>query len=312
VTAAARPRLGFLGVGWIGGRRLDAVREHGLGEVVAIADPAVPGALRGLDDLLELEIDGVVIATPSAQHAGQSLAAIEHGKAVFCQKPLALDEPQARRVVEAARASDRLLGVDFCYRRTEAAEAVRRLVASGELGEIFAAELCFHNAYGPDKAWFYDPSLSGGGCLVDLGIHLVDLALWVLGFPAVTAVEARLVGEPLEHYATAHLAVGRRTTIRLACSWNLHAGVPCVLEASFYGEHGGVSLRNVGGSFYDFRADRFSGTETEPLALPPDQWGGRTVIDWIAQLAAGERFDPTATRYVQVHDVLDRIYAAAR
>jgi predicted dehydrogenase len=272
----------------------------------------VPGALGGLDDLLELDLDGVVIATPSALHAGQALAALEHGTAVFCQKPLALDASQARRVVDAARDADRLLGVDCCYRRTEAAQAVRRLVASGELGEVFAAELCFHNAYGPDRAWFYDPVLSGGGCLVDLGIHLVDLALWTLGFPAVTAVEARLVGEPLEHYATAQLAVGRRTTIRLACSWNLHAGSDCVFEASFYGEHGGVSLRNVGGSFYDFRADRFSGTARAPLALPPDDWGGRTVLDWTEGLARGERFDAAATRYVQVHDVLDRIYAAAR
>jgi predicted dehydrogenase len=48
---------------------------------------------------------------------------------------------------------------------------------------VFAVDLVFHNAYGPDKPWFYDPELSGGGCVMDLGVHLVDLALWSLDFP---------------------------------------------------------------------------------------------------------------------------------
>jgi predicted dehydrogenase len=59
---------------------------------------------------------------------------------------------------------------------------------SGELGRVFAVDLVFHNAYGPDKPWFYDPELAGGGCVMDLGVHLVDLALWSLDFPGVTAV----------------------------------------------------------------------------------------------------------------------------
>src|SRR5690606_2280601 len=83
----ARPRLGFLGVGWIGGHRLQAVANSGLAEVAAIADPVAemvgmaaavaPEAaqVRSLDELLRLELDGVVIATPSALHAEQSIAA---------------------------------------------------------------------------------------------------------------------------------------------------------------------------------------------------------------------------------------------
>ena len=99
-TAVATPRLGFLGVGWIGRNRLDAVVDAEVGEAAAIADPAVPGALRTLDELLEQELDGVVIATPSALHAEQAIAALDAGLAVFCQKPLGRNEAEARAVVE--------------------------------------------------------------------------------------------------------------------------------------------------------------------------------------------------------------------
>ncbi len=307
-AVATRPRLGFLGVGWIGRKRLEAVQASGVAEVAAVADPAVEGALGSLDELLDTDLDGIVIATPSALHVEQALAALERGIAVFCQKPLALDAASARRVVEAARAADRPLAVDFCYRTTEAARRVRDLVASGDLGDVFAADLVFHNAYGPDKAWFRDPALSGGGCLIDLGIHLVDLGLWTLGFPEVETLESTLHGEPLERYAAVHARIAGGTTLRLACSWWLPAGRDCVLEASFYGERGGAALHDVGGSFYDFAAERFDGTITRTLAAPPDDWGGRAILEWTRRVAAGHGFDPAAEEIVRVHEVLDRVY----
>jgi len=307
-AVATRPRLGFLGVGWIGRQRLDAVAESRVADVAAIADPALAGALDTLDELLEADVDGIVIATPSALHAEQAIAALEHGLAVFCQKPLALDAAGARRVVEAARREDRLLGVDLSYRFTEAGRCVRDVVRSGELGEIRAVDLVFHNVYGPDKAWSNDPALAGGGCVLDLGIHLVDLALWALEFPPVTAVTSRLRGEPLEDYAAVQIELETGTVLRLACSWRLHAGRDCVIEATFYGRDGGVSLSNVDGSFVDLAAERYDGRQTRQLVAPPDEWGGRAAVAWARALAAGGRYDADAEEYVAVHEVLDRIY----
>lgn len=303
-TVVTRPRLGFLGAGWIGKRRLDAVVAAGVAEVAAVADPAVDGALQGLGELLELPLDGIVIATPSALHAGQAVAALERGLAVYCQKPLGRDAVEAQRVVEAARRADRLLDVDLCYRHAEAFRLARELVRSGELGELVAADLVFHNAYGPDKAWFYDPELSGGGCLVDLGTHLVDLAHWTLGRDRFEHVRGRLRGGPVEQYATAEL-----DEVRLACSWNLHAGRDAVIEATFYGSRGGVAVRNVGGSFHDFRLERLRGTRAETLAEPPDDWSGRGICAWARRLADGGRFDPVlAAEHVRVAETVDRIY----
>jgi predicted dehydrogenase len=304
-AVATRPRLGFLGLGWIGRARMDAVAADA--DVAAIADPAVADALDSLDELLEHELDGVVIATPSALHAEQAIAALEAGLAVFCQKPLGRTAEEARRVVEAARHADRLLAVDLSYRFTRALQAVHAC----DVGKIHAVEAAFHNAYGPDKAWFYDPVLAGGGCVIDLGTHLVDLVLQRLGWPGVTSVESRLLdrgGHGVEDYAVARLDLSSGATASIACSWNLPAGRDCVLEAAFYGSEGGVAFGNVGGSFYDLRAERFDGTATETLVEPPDDWGGRAIRAWAARLAAGERYDSEIEHVVDVARTIDRIY----
>lgn len=328
-AALARPRLGFLGVGWIGRHRMQAILGTGSVDVAAIADPSPEMAAEAgklapdaklvsrLDDILDLGVDGVVIATPSAMHAEQSIRALERGVAVFCQKPLGRTAPEVQAVVDAARRADHLLCVDLSYRFTEGMRRIREILDSGELGQIYAVDLVFHNAYGPDKPWFYDPALSGGGCVMDLGVHLVDLALWSLGNPGATSVTSKLLagGAPLkdpgtqvEDYAVATVQLETGAAVQLACSWRLQAGCDAVISATFYGTKGGVSLRNVNGSFYDFTAERYWGTSRETLTAPPDEWGGRAAADWATRLAAGERFDPAAEQLVDVARVLDRIY----
>lgn len=323
-----RPRLGFLGLGWIGRQRLEAIAAENIADIVAIADPAaalveeiaptLPGVqgCQSLDDLLELDLDGVVIASPSALHAAQTVAALESGKAVFCQKPLGRGAGEVKQIIETARDADRLVGVDLSYRYVEGMQTIARLVRSGELGQVFAADLVFHNAYGPDKPWFYDRELSGGGCVIDLGIHLVDAAMWALNAEVVSvsgatyAGGARLATEDsaVEDYATARLELDTGAVVNLACSWRLHAGRAAVIEAAFYGTEGGVALRNVNGSFLDFQTEQFRGTEARLLHSPPEAWGGRAAVAWVRQLAANRAFDPEIERQLQVARVLDAIY----
>jgi predicted dehydrogenase len=326
VVASMRPRLGFLGTGWIGRDRLRAVAGSGVADIAVLADPAAqtlhdaaadaPGAAlaHGLDELLDAGLDGIVIATPSALHADQAVAALDAGIAVFCQKPLGRSGAETARVVQAARRADRLLGVDLSYRHTVACRAVRERIA--EIGPVHAVDLVFHNAYGPDKPWFRDPALSGGGCVVDLGIHLVDLLLWTLDFPPVRHVAAHrwLGGVPAadgdaEDLCLATLELGGGAVARLACSWFSHEGRDCVVEATFRGRDGALSMHDVGGSFYDFRAELRRGTSATAIAAPPDAWGGRAAVAWARRLAAGERFDARAgEQFETVARVLDRVY----
>jgi predicted dehydrogenase len=323
-----RPRLGFLGAGWIGRHRLQAIANSGLADVAAIADPlALPreqlaamfpncARLDSLDGLLEMGLDGIVIASPSALHAEQAVAALDSGIAVFCQKPLGRNAVETRRVIDAARQNNVLLGADMSYRFLTHCQRIRDLIQNGELGHIYAADLVFHNAYGPDKPWFYDRRLSGGGCVIDLGIHLVDLALWMLGFPKITHVTSRLhaKGKPLsdpttvEDYAVARIDVATGATLQLACSWNLPAGCEAVISASFFGTEGGATLRNVESSFYNFIAEQFHGTKHELLTDARENWGAQAALDWTRRLATGSRFSPAITELATVAEALDAIY----
>ncbi len=328
MTVVTLPRLGFLGIGWIGRHRMEALVREDLAQVAAVADPQpealeavaelVPRAERAesLEDLLEHDLDGIVIATPSALHAEQATAALERGIPVFCQKPLARDAEETRRGLAAARRNDRLLGVDLSYRHVEALQAAHELVDNGEIGLVHTLDLVFHNAYGPDKPWFTKPELSGGGCLIDLGTHLVDLALWLTGateYEVETARALSLQGHEVEDNATAELSLGDdEVRARLACSWFQSAGGECAFECTGWGTDGAVSVRNVGGSFYDFRAELWRGTSAESLTEPPDAWGGRAIGAWATRLANDRGYDPAADELELLARVLDDVYAAAR
>lgn len=324
------PRLGFLGLGWIGRARLDALAATGGVEVAALADSNAasleaaardyPGAaaLDGCERLLECALDAVVIATPSGQHAGQALAALQRGCAVFCQKPLAVTAADAARVVQAAATADRLLGVDYCYREVQGMPVLRRRVLDGELGHIVAVDLVFHNAYAPDQSWCRERRLAGGGCLLDLGVHLVDLALWLQDFPRVELVDATLYrnGAPYrcddpgtEDFAVAVLRQANGATLRLACSWHAHTGRDALIELVLHGTRGGAAWRNVNGSFYDFEIEICHGTSRELLGAPPDDWSARALTRWAARLAADGRFDPSAWGVVQGTALIEAMYA---
>lgn len=324
-------RLGFAGVGWIGLNRMQAALEHDAVEAVAIFDPSlesvaaakehVPEAVLAptFEALLEEDLDALVIATPSALHASQTITALQRGLAVFCQKPLARTRAETEEVLGAARAADRLLMTDLSYRYIRGVDRMRELIRSGELGSIFAADLTFHNAYGPNKPWFFDYTQSGGGCLMDLGTHLVDLVAHVLGPLPVSRLESQLFRqgrrltapiEEVEDFALASWDHEHGPTVRIACSWNLSAGREAVIEAVFYGTQGAVALKNENGSFFDFTVERYSGTNRELLAEPDRgwNWGGGAIRDFTNRLAAGARYDEECESLISVATVLDRSY----
>lgn len=325
-----KPKLGFIGVGWIGRNRLQAIAEKKISDIRVVSDPNAAYAeealqfaadakvVESLPELIDTDVEGVIIATPSALHAAQSIEALDAGKAVFCQKPLGRDAAEVKAVVEKAQEKDVLLSVDFSYRFTNGIKSLKSVLDSGELGDIYGVNLVFHNAYGPDKPWYFDPKLAGGGCVMDLGVHLVDLLVWLFNNPEVNEVNSQLFSkgkriediiEQVEDYAVAQLLLNDGIAVQLACSWNLPAGVDAVIEVSIYGTNGGVSFKNVNGSFYDFSTERFHGTSREVISSPGDSWGGMAAIDWVEQLAnTGNKFNPEAFQYLKAAEILDRIY----
>jgi predicted dehydrogenase len=323
-----RPRVAFVGVGWIGRHRMNAIVEQDIVDVIAIADsdPAAceqalalaPSAevVTSFEEVLTRTPDGIVLATPSAMHAAQSMAALGAGAAVFCQKPLGRDAAEVQSVIDAARHANRLLGVDVSYRHTDGLSRIRGLVREGCIGRVYAMDLTFHNAYGPDKPWFYDVQQAGGGCLLDLGVHLVDFLHWTFDEPATRVTGHVFAGgrrldpsdERVEDFAMGEIELANGALARIACSWKLSAGCDAQIGVYLYGTEGGLGFRNVNGSFYDFMAECYRGTETQVLSTPPDAWGGRAAVAWAQQLGRSNAFDPEIEIAGRVATTLDRLY----
>lgn len=253
------------GLGWLGESLIkDAVNTDGL-RVVAVQD-VLPERSRAVaeqygvgwwgerfDDLLGAPgADAVAICTPNALHAAQAQAALGAGKHVLVQKPLALTYADAQATLDAAERADRLLFVDYSYRFLDTVQVVRQHLPP--IGEIRSVGAAFHNIYGPgaEKRWFFDRLLSGGGALTDLGVHLLDLALWLLAPARVGLASVLLSGEgPVETGAQLHLQADG-VPVELDVSWN--APLPAT-DISFEVQWAAHTLRweNVSGSFFHFR-----------------------------------------------------------
>ncbi len=207
---ADRIKVGLIGAGAVALLRhlpaYQSCQEAGKAELVAVADPVEANARRAAErfgvprvfadyrDLLALPLDAVSVCTPNASHEPIALAALDAGKHVLCEKPLALDYAGARRMHERAERGGLKTAVNFRYRWVPAAGFVRDLIRGGELGEIYHVYANYFNGTLHDPAtplrWRQTRAESGSGALGDLASHLVDLCRFWIGEFA--GVEGRL------------------------------------------------------------------------------------------------------------------------
>ena len=203
-------RVGVVGLGYAGTTHLTSFAGIAGVQVVALAGKEtdrlallgaeynLPHLFEDWEDLVALpELDIVSIATPNALHHPIAVAALAAGKHVFCEKPLALDTAQAIEMVQAARDNDRVLEVAFNHRRRADVQFARRYVESEGIGRIYHARASWKRRSGIPglRSWFTSKSMAGGGALIDLGPHVLDSLLFLLGEPRVVAVSAVTHGE---------------------------------------------------------------------------------------------------------------------
>jgi predicted dehydrogenase len=188
-------RVALFGCGWIQDFHARAVTELGH-EVIAVANHreetarafaerhAIPRVTTDWEALArDREVDAVVVGTPNALHAPQSIAALLAGRHVLVEKPMATSVAEGDEMIAAARASGAWLMVAHCWRFHPAVRAMRARIDAGELGEIVKTRgYGVHAGSGPD-GWFLDPALAGGGALPDMGVHAIDTARFLLGDP---------------------------------------------------------------------------------------------------------------------------------
>jgi predicted dehydrogenase len=185
-------RIGLIGAGKIGALRAQTVKAHpgatlagvfDVNRAVAEAVAAGAPAFDTLDALLDAPMDAVIISTPPHLHADAAVAAFKRGLHVLCEKPMAHTLEDARLMVEAARTHGRALAIGFNFRYYPFVKFARAAVDAGKIGavdhvRVFGGHDGLHN-FGAD--WQYKMPHSGGGAMMDIGIHLSDLARYFLG-----------------------------------------------------------------------------------------------------------------------------------
>ena len=248
-------KVGVIGVGGIAKTHMPGWAASPHAEVVAGAD-VDPEALRAwgeqfgvrqrFEEPLELirdrDIQIVDICTPNNYHAPLAIAALEAGKHVICEKPLAPTPADIRRMIAARDASRRLLMTAQHFRFRGASKALKAELATGTLGSVYhARSWMLRRALTPVRPGFVQRKHSGGGPCIDIGVHILDLTLWMMGNPrpvAVTGVArtelARQDGAfslwggaiprefDVEDFAAAFVRFETGTTLILEVSWMLH------------------------------------------------------------------------------------------
>ncbi|MCS7207401.1 MAG: Gfo/Idh/MocA family oxidoreductase [Dehalococcoidia bacterium] len=214
------------------GARLVAVLSRDKGRARAFADKhGAPGAYDSLPDFLRHPgLDAVFIASPNALHKEQTIACAQAGKHVLVEKPMALSVPDCWAMIEECQRRGVKLGVGFHARQHPAHQEVRRLVQNGVLGDLVLLQGQWARGTRGQKtvppatglrAWWSDPDLAGGGAVMGMGVHIMDLLRFVSGqeIIQVTAMtDGQSEAKPLEDLAIALLALSGGAYATLVCS----------------------------------------------------------------------------------------------
>jgi len=188
-------RVALFGCGWIQDFHALGVLAHG-DEIVAVANHreesarafaeryGIPRVTTDWEALAaDPDVEAAIVSTPNALHAPQSVALLQNGKHVLVEKPMATSVSECDEMVEASRATGASLMVAHCWRFRDEVIAMRDRIASGALGVVVKTRgYGVHAGWGP-SGWFTDGSLAGGGALVDMGVHAIDTARFLLGDP---------------------------------------------------------------------------------------------------------------------------------
>jgi predicted dehydrogenase len=334
-------KIGLIGAGSIGGYHAKSIRAIDGVELSAIADIRLERAKAlaescGVDkvyrdyvEMLDQEpLDAVVVATPNHLHARMTIDALSNGVDVFCEKPMAMNSKEAEAMLNARDRYGRTLMLGMCQRFRGDSRAIREVVLGGELGDVYFTKVTLLRRAGiPGMgSWFTTRSLSGGGPLIDLGPHALDLALWFQGFPRPVAVKGYTfsklgtqnkclgtwgIPEPggpfdVEDLALALIELEGGKVMYLELSWALYTledTFNCILS----GDKAGVSLTpplKFTESAGEWVETRIEHPEVEDVYL-------EEMKHFVECLREGRRPEPLPEQGLTVMKVIDAIYMSA-
>jgi predicted dehydrogenase len=310
-------RVALFGSGWIQKIHAQAVVEHAGGELVAATNWREP-SLRELAETFHIpklttswydlvhdeEVDAVVIATPNALHAEQAIACLHAGKHVLVEKPMAMSVPECDAMIAAARDAERFLMVAHCWRFHPSAVDVRDAVRRGDLGRVVKTHgYGIHKEWGP-SGWFTQRALAGGGALIDMGVHAIDTARFVLDDPEPVRVCATIGTRYKTGYDVDDDGV-------LLISWS--NGVNSIVESGWWQPH--IGGQEADTEIYGTQGYTRIFSPQEPPAgeeHAPQSMYSAQMAEFLDAIAQGRQPRPSGEDGRVVMQVVEEAYRSAR
>ena len=339
-AGSGKLRVGVIGLG-IGRMHIEGWRQHPQVDVVAIADAdaqrlAQVGdqfeiALRYTDAQAMLDaggLDVVSVCTPNKFHKDLTLAALAAGCHVLCEKPMAMSALEGREMLAAAKAADKRLMINFSYRFSAASRGLKAQVDAGLFGDFYFGRSVWHRRRGMPGlgGWFGNKALAGGGPLIDLGVHRLDLALWLMGYPKPTwvlgssydAIAREIADKAGKHYDVEDLACGlikfeNGATLVLEASWAANIQEAELMETRLLGTRAGLLQKNVNEG-YTFEANVYTEVNDAPVDMhlkAPTTTAKSAMFDYAEAILSGRPHPAPGEEGLIVMEILDAIYASA-
>ena len=275
-------RVGVVGLGYAGEMHLKSFSRLPNVEPVALAGLeegklrelggryGVPNLYASWEELVARDdLDVVSVGAPNHLHAPIAISALEGGKHVLCEKPLARTGAEAEQIVEAARKANRVVHIAFTQRERGDVQVLKRNILEGNLGRVYHVKATWmrRNGIPGMGSWFTDKEMAGGGPLIDLGVHMIDMALYLMDEPEVESVSCATYAElgprgrgsrgadddenktvvgdayEVEDLATAFIRLSGGATLNLEAGWAAYRESSDDFGVTLYGTDGGAEMR---------------------------------------------------------------------
>jgi len=282
------------------------------------------------------DIDAVSVTTWNAAHAPATIAALDAGKHVICEKPMAMNADEARAMEEAAKRNNKLLMIGFVRRYGNDCKVVKDFVDAGVLGDIYYGKTTYLRRHGFPGGWFGDKRYSGGGPLIDLGVHVIDLSRYLMGCPKPKSVfgvtfhklgcrpELKSVEKggwvststkndfefSVEDMASAMIRFDNGAVLQVECSFDLNAEGKGDVE--LMGTKGGVKLSPEIEVFTEMAGYMVNVRPAGSSALSFDGLFENEIAHFIDCVANGTECVSPAHDGVILMQILDAIYESGR
>ena len=313
----------------IPGVKIQAICDQNLALLNEVeTEYSVPQSFTDFDKFLDAaDIDAVALAVPNFLHKPMTLAALDKGWHVLCEKPMALNAAEALEMRAKVRHSGRKFMIHFNQRFRAEHQYFKQIIDSGKLGDIYYASTGWRRMRGIPKfgGWFGQKKMSGGGPLIDLGVHMLDLTRWLIGSPKAVTVSASTfshLGEDMaraqskefdvEDLAAALIRFDNGTSLMLEVNWALNFEEREKVYLELSGKKGGLS--NVTFDYKDtttciFREEHGAMVKTLPLKYPAAFENAQAHFVRCIR----EDLEPSAgaSDGVEIMRILDAIYASA-